>query len=554
MKRALISLVLMLKIAEMAMAQSSFIPLNDDSYHYLKRMEIKSGRISDQLHFSALPLQRHHAVMMVDSTQELVSGWSTVDSGAMNFLLTDNDEWSLYSGALSRKPFLKYLYRDKASLYQHRNDDFMVKVNPVFDFEIGTESASGEMLFTNTRGIELRGWVAKKVGYYFFVSENQARFPQYVHDRIDSFGAVPGEGYYKTYKTTGIDFLSAKGYFDFTAAKFITIQFGTDKNFLGNGIRSLALSDFSEEYLFLKLQTRVWKIRYQNLFVDMTADFTREADQLLPKKYGAIHHLSLNATNFLNVGVWESVVFQRNDGYELQYLNPIIFYRSVEQLLGSPDNVMLGLDMRVNLFRHVSVYGQFMLDDFNIQVSKGTKGYWANKYGFQLGAQYIDAFKVSNLDLQLEWNHIRPYTYTHNDTVANYSNYNQPLAHPLGANLNEWIGVVRFQPIFPLTLRWSLTVAASGRDTAGSNFGADIFIPTTESNVFTVYGNEAGQGVGTDLLLSEWTATYMLRHNFFIDVSYSYRKTASTLSAFESSSHIFQIGVRMNVAKRKFQF
>jgi hypothetical protein len=98
-------------------------------------------------------------------------------------------------------------------------------------------------------------------------------------------------------------------YFDFKVAKFITVQFGNDKNFLGNGIRSLALSDFSEDYLFLKLKTQVWKISYQNIFTDMTADFIRGGDQLLPKKYGAIHHLSLNAAKFLNVGVWESVVF-----------------------------------------------------------------------------------------------------------------------------------------------------------------------------------------------------------------------------------------------------
>ncbi|MEP7128764.1 MAG: hypothetical protein ABI729_07850 [Chitinophagales bacterium] len=537
MKKKILPLLLKLLTVEIVFSQSTFIPLNDASYHYLQRFEIKSGNISDQLHFSALPLQRQDAVEFLDTFQKQTANISTVDSKSIDYLLTDNDEWSAYAGALSRKPFLKYLYRDKASLYQHRDHDFMVKVNPVFDFQFGTESGSGESIYTNTRGIELRGWIAKKVGYYFLLNENQARFPLYVRERIDSFGAIPGEGYYKEFKEGGVDFFSAKGYFDFTAAKFITIQFGNDKNFLGNGIRSLALSDFSEDYLFLKLQTHVWKISYQNLFVDMTADFMRSGDQLLPKKYGAMHHLSLNATRFLNVGIWESVVFHRNDGYELQYLNPIIFYRSVEQLLGSPDNTMLGIDARVN-----------------IQTSKGEKGYWGNKTGFQLGAKYIDAFGLDNLDIQFEWNHIRPYVYTHNDSVANYTNYNQPLAHPLGANLNEWIGVVRYQPIFPLTIQWSITAARSGRDTSGSNWGADIFIPTTDSTIPTVYGNEVGQGVSSDLLLSELSVCYMIRHNIFIDATYVYRNSKSELAAFSSSTNIFQVGVRMNVAKRKFQF
>lgn len=554
MKKLLPFLLLIVLQRNCALAQSAFVPLHDDSYHYLQRLEIKSGRVSDALHFSALPLQRRDIAAFMDTMQKMAVSHSTVDNQSIDYLRTDNDERSDYEGAISRKALLKYLYRDKASLYQHRDHNFMVKLNPVLDLQLGTETGSGQSIYTNTRGLELRGWIAKKVGYYFLLNENQARFPLYVRERIDSFGAVPGEGYYKPFKEEGVDFFSAKGYFDFTAAKFITIQFGNDKNYLGNGIRSLALSDFSEDYLFLKLQTHVWKISYQNLFVDMTADFLRGGDQLLPKKYGAMHHLSLNATRFLNLGVWESVVFHRNDGYELQYLNPIIFYRSVEQLLGSPDNTMLGIDARVNFLRHFSGYGQWMIDDFNIQTSKGEKGYWGNKTGFQLGVKYIDALGLENLDLQLEWNHIRPYVYTHNDTVANYSNYNQALAHPLGANLNEWIGVVRYQPIFPLTIQWTMTVSQAGRDTSGSNWGADIFIPTTEANIQMVYGNKTGQGVGSNLWNSELSACYMIRHNIFIDATFVYRKTVSDVASFASASSIFQIGVRMNTAKRKFQF
>lgn len=535
-------------------SQSNFIPAGDQQYEYLRRFEIKSGQVSDALHFSALPLQRRSVVKFLDTLKEEGAALNKVESKAFDYLLTDNDEWSGFKGAAASKPLLKYFYRDKASLYQHREPDFLVKVNPVFDFQFGKESTAGAGLFTNTRGIEVRGWVAGKLGYYFLLKENQARFPLYVRERIDSFGAIPGEGYYKDFKTDAVDFFSAKGSFDFTAAKFITIQFGNDKNFLGNGIRSLALSDFSEDYLFLKLQTQVWKISYQNLFVDLTADFIRGGDQLLPKKFGAFHHLSLNATRFLNVGVWESVVFHRNDGFELQYLNPIIFYRSVEQLIGSPDNTLLGLDARVIFKKHFSVYGQFMLDDLNIQQSKDAKGYWADKYGFQLGAKYINAFGLNNLDLQLEWNTVRPYAYTHNDSIANYSHYNQPLAHPLGANLKEWIAVVRYQPVFPLTLEWRFTASKSGRDTSGSNWGSNIFIPTTTANIEMVYGNKTGQGVGTSLLLSECMVTYMIKHQLFIDVLYVFRNTTADVPAFTANDHIFQIGVRMNVGARRFEF
>ena len=536
------------------LAQSAFLPLQSESNHYLSRLEILSGKISDEIHFSSAPFLRSSVVRYIDSLRLHMPYVIEEESKNANYLLTDNDEWSGDSVAISRKPLLKIFYRDKASLYQYRSDDFMVKVNPVFEFAVGAESASDETLFINTRGIDVRGWIAKKVGYYFYLTENQARYPLYVRERTDSFGAVPYAGYYKNYKTTAVDFFDAKGYFDVTAAKFITIQFGHDKSYVGNGMRTASISDFSEDYLFLKLRTQVWKINYQNLFMDLTADFLRGGDTVLPKKYAALHHLSINATKWLNLGVWESVVFHRNDGFELQYLNPIIFYRSIEQLIGSPDNTMLGLDFRANFLRHFSAYGQFMIDDFNIQVSEGEKGYWGNKTGWQLGLKYINAFGLKHLDLQAEVNRIRPYTFTHNDTIANYSNYNQPIAHPLGANFSEVMGVIRYQPIFPLTLTAKILYANQGRDTSGSNYGANIFIPTTEGNVAGVYGNEVGQGVESHLLNVAFTASYMIRHNLYIDGKVMYRKVTSPVPAYESNSSIFQIGLRMNLWRDDFMF
>ncbi|MEO5675835.1 MAG: hypothetical protein ABIQ74_14430 [Chitinophagales bacterium] len=536
------------------LSQSVFYNQDLGIRNYLQRFEISSGNISNNLHFSTHPLLRKNAVNFLDSLHLDSLSLHETDRKTEQYLRTDNDEWSGYSGAAGKKPFLKKFYRDKASLYQIRSDDFLLKINPVFDFEIGRESASGEMLFTNTRGVEMRGWIAKKVGYYFYLTENQARYPLYVRERIDSSGAIPGEGFFKPFKTDGVDFLDTKGYVDFTAAKFITIQFGHSKNFIGNGIRSLALSDFSEDNLSLKLQTQVWKLNYQNLFMDLTGDFLRGGDKLLPKKFAAIHHLSINATKWLNAGIFESVVFQRGDGFEFQYLNPVIFYRSVEQLLGSPDNSMLGLDYRIIFLRHFEYYGQIIVDDYNFQATKGQTGYWGNKYGIQQGLKYINAFTVNNLDLQLEWNYVRPYTYTHNDSVASYSNYNQPLAHPLGANFTEWIGLVRYQPVFPLLIEMQLLYAVQGRDTSGSNWGGNIFIPTTQNNVEGVYGNHAGQGVKNYLTHLHVRVSYMIRHNLFADLCYEYRNTNSDFPSYNSTSNIFHSGIRMNIDRKSFSF
>ncbi len=92
------------------------------------------------------------------------------------------------------------------------------------------------------------------------------------------------------------------------------------------------LSDFGNNNLFLRLNTRIWKFNYQNLFMELTNAYqSNPGDDLLGKKYAAMHHLDINLTKWLNVGVFEGVVFGRTNRFELGYLVPVIFYRSVER-------------------------------------------------------------------------------------------------------------------------------------------------------------------------------------------------------------------------------
>src|SRR5690606_25152298 len=85
--------------------------------------------------------------------------------------------------------------------------------------------------------------------------------------------AVPGYGFYKPFKTNGVDYFDARGYITFNVAKYIDVQFGYDKNFIGNGYRSLFLSDWGNSNLFLKLNTKIWKINYQNLFMELMPQY-----------------------------------------------------------------------------------------------------------------------------------------------------------------------------------------------------------------------------------------------------------------------------------------
>ena len=72
------------------------------------------------------------------------------------------------------------------------------------------------------------------------------------------------------------------------------MELGHGRHFIGNGMRSLLLSDFSNNYFYLKFNTRVWKLNYQNLFAELSAVSANQlpGDLLLNKKYMASHYLS----------------------------------------------------------------------------------------------------------------------------------------------------------------------------------------------------------------------------------------------------------------------
>jgi len=481
-----------------------------------------------------------------------------VDRFNMQSALMSNSEWldEVPEYAVSKKPWFNTFYKTKSNFFEVNSPDFFLVVNPAFHFRVMKEQGNNESLFLNTRGIFVRGLIAKKVSFQASITENQERGPAYMMERVRDRNAVPGVGFFKDYNTTGLDYFDARGSFSFSAAKFFDFQFGYDKNFIGNGYRSLFLSDYANSSLFLKMNLRVWKLNYQNLWMELTPQFiSNPGDILLPKKYASMHHLDLQVTPWLNLGLFESIIFGRKDHFDFTYLNPIIYLRAAEHQNGSPDNAVAGFDFKANIAKHFQAYGQLMLDEFKVSEITHNQGWWANKWGVQFGAKYVDAFGVPNLDLQAETNIVRPYTYSHYDSVSSYDHYNQPLAHPLGTNFQELIAIARYQPVPRLTIEGRIINARFGLDTAGKNFGNSIFkLNDTREKDYGVTFFDAKKGT---VLNANLALTYELRENVFIDVTGTIRKlnkAAASSAGLRESVVMIGAGFRMNIFKREYDY
>ncbi len=547
--------ILMILISSISgFSQSTNAPLNEDYYHWIDRYEIKAGRVAPELFTSTKPYKRSAIVALVDSLNKKDQVFtSKSDQFNYEYLRNDNWEWSRSETSTSTKPFLKHLYNKKSDFVYLDYPEFDLHVNPVLYLGMGKDSRRDESLFINTRGIELRGMVDRKVGFYTYLGENQSILPSYVQDGLSKYPVIPHEGFWKTFKTNGVDFFQARAYIDFNLSKHIYMQFGHDRMFLGNGYRSLIFSDYSPPGEYLKANVKVWKLNYLFQLNRLTAENKSANSAPYPIKYVAFHHLSFNVGKKLNIGFFESVIFGDSTGrFELNYLNPVIFYRAIEQQNGSSDNAILGMDFKWNAVKRLSFYGQLVIDEFLLDNVKSGDGWWANKFAGQIGLKYIDVVGIKNLDLQLEGNVARPYTYSHSTKFTNYTNYLQPLAHPLGANFYELDAIIRYQPIPRLNVVIKTAYMKTGRDGANENWGGDINKNYTTRQ--QDYGNTITQGVENRIIFFDFTTSYMVKHNFFVDVKQTFRKSESPDTFYNNNTSVTSLALRLNIAQRLYEF
>lgn len=538
-------------------AQTTYLSPGSKEQVLFERLEIKAQRDSVLNFSTAKPYSRKQFIPRVAQLDSLLR--SATDRYMLDQALMASPEWISVAPDRykSRKPLLKHFYHTPANMLEVNKPDFFLVINPVFQYVVAQERNNDQHLFLNTRGAALRGRIANRIGFAAYVGENQERDPRYVQQWVNERKALPGQGYYQAFKKTAYDYFDARGYISFNATKYIDVVFGYDRNFIGAGQRSLFLSDFSNNALFLKLNTRIWKFNYQNLFMELQhADplDPRQRDYLLGKKYAAMHHLDMNVTPWLNIGLFEGVVFGRKNKFDFSYLNPIIFLRAMEQQNGSGDNSVAGIDFKANAAKRFQLYGQLMFDEFKLSEVRDNRGWWANKWGWQLGAKYIDVLGVSNLDLQVEANRVRPFTYSHDDSVANYTHYNQPLAHPLGANFQELTGQLRYQPKPRITILAKGMYYLQGRDSSKTtSFGGNIFLPNVPPFRKQMYGYDVGSGVATRVAMGSLLLSYELRPNLFLEANALVRREQAE-GRQKVQASVLSAGIRWNVGRREFWF
>jgi len=318
--------------------------------------------------------------------------------------------------------------------------NFYLTVDPLFNIEMGIDSEDdSKSLYKNTRGVIVRANVGDKFSFETSLYENQMVLPNYLDDYSNSTGVIPGQGRWKKFKSNqGYDFSSASANVSYSPNKHFNFQLGTGKNFVGDGYRSLLLSDASFNYPFWKIITTFGKydqFQYTKLNASLSSITRREdgstSEALFQRKTMSVHYLSWLATKWLNVGLFESTLWQTEDSagtkpLQIQQFNPIIGVNTATTGFNDVNHTVVGTNLKIKLPFKAIIYNQFVYDG-------------GSKYGYQVGIKY---FGIPYLTLQAEYNRVAENTYESSVPLQAYTNYNEPLAHPSGNEFNELVAIL----------------------------------------------------------------------------------------------------------------
>jgi len=430
-------------ISTKVLAQHANLPLNRQ---FMIQSDVLAGHLDTAIHTSVKPYMR----------------------SAVYFPLNTSKDTS--AGGFKRKLALEHFLRLD-------EQDFKLAIDPVFNWEFGIDRSddSPSQLWVNTRGARVEGVIANKVSFASSIYENQAFLPDYLSDYTNAYDNVPGQGRVKPFKTDGFDYAMASGYISVMLHEKINLQLGNDRFFIGDGYRSMLLSDNGFNYPFVKFNSLLFggKLQLTQIYTSLQSlnrlPYNTTPEALFERKAGTFHYINYIVSRRIHLGLFEGTIWQRmNDGrasipFNYGFLNPIPGLNSTVLGMNDRHNTVLGFNSKIKLSNKLHIYGQVAMDDP------------ANsKTGLQIGARAMN-FLVDNLHLRLEYNQAPAYMYGHTLSLQNYAHFNQPLTHPLGADFTEVIGVLNYNYKKVFT-EIKINFSKFHSDTGNLHLGHNIFI------------------------------------------------------------------------------
>jgi hypothetical protein len=484
LRKLLFFAALILLSTQITKAQSVYVPY---SYQLDQKFDASKYSINSSEHTSLKPF-------LLDSAMTPV--YNTILNRSVD---------SSYKKWIPRKIFNEHLF-------DVRNKEFTFYGDYLTDFQAGRDFSNHITTNINTRGYQFGGTVGDKFFFYTSGFENSAKFPNYLSNYINTIDFIPGQAYDRSFGKPAKDWSYVTAILSYSPIKQLNITLGEDKTFIGDGYRSLLLSDYAANYPLLRLTANLGHVQYMMMWAYLEDARLPQFDSFGSnrRKWGAFHYLDWNVNKRLSFGFFNAIIVPEADangnfhGFDANYVNPVLFLNSLNPTPSQPDNVLMGFTGKYKIFDKTAIYGQLLLDRFNAGTFFSGGGN-NNTNGVQLGIRGADLFRVSNFNYLLEFNSVKPSTYQSTQVISAYSEYSQPLGDPLGANFREVVGILNYQA-GRFDFMGQLNYAKYGLDGTNTNYGKDVNLPYVPSAAPT----SVGQGISTNLYYSQGTVSFLI--------------------------------------------
>ncbi|MGB5106045.1 MAG: capsule assembly Wzi family protein [Candidatus Zixiibacteriota bacterium] len=221
---------------------------------------------------------------------------------------------------------------------------------------------------------------------------------------------------------------------------------------------ALLLSDNAPQF------DRIW-LGYEHRAVRFDYFITRlddvEHNDSLLVRYISAHRLSFRKHGVFELGLSEVALYGGyNRPIDWRYLNPVTTYYWEQWNRGSDDNIFFGLDLAVYWPRQCRIFGELMIDDFQIDLKSEP-----HQVGYKIGFDMLEPFGLRKLFTKLSYTRVNTTVYGQNQAQNLYLYYGQPIGYFDGNDQDRILALARYHAgsTLDLELEFQFTRKGEGR-------------------------------------------------------------------------------------------
>jgi hypothetical protein len=414
------------------------------------------------------------------------------------------------------------------------------------------DSLGAKKFLAGDLGFEVRGTMFDRLGFAMNYSNGKV----FVGNAEDKKFANTYDPFFRTavsLKDDGKFFDHFTGYIRYEVPmRWLSLMVGKESVRQGFGFVDNLFFSGMLPYSMIKLDMKYKAVGYTFSYGNIKGD-SMGVD--VPNKMISTHRVDVKFAKWLRTGFYESVITS-NTAFSFVHFNPLSFITSADLNTGGIEtfksNSLLGFDVEMKPFRNVVVQGTLLVDDFNFaSISKDDYTSNDNKFGYQAGVMWNDAFTLDGFSGAMEYTRLDPFVYTHRDNKQQFTDWGYSLGHQLPPNSDEIALKFGYNVMPRLSVNVLMQFQRSGEgftyDSLGNidiNYGGNINhgenFSGKSKNKF-LQGNRVNRSVVT--LGVKWEPV----RQWVMDLGYRYRFEDLIYASKKGKDHFFylKLGVKI---------